>query len=361
MDTPEGAPRPVLAAPDCAVVLHGFAAVPARLVADRSISHTELRLLLALAAHAGPEQECWPGVERLAAIVGLTGRQVRRVLRSLEGSGYVKVFKRERSDGTQTSNLYKLRFSRWDESGSADAHDTPGGSPITDADPDKNVRAGDAECQGPPDTIMSAPLIDVEPLHSNQKKPPNPPRAGDIPYSANRYNGPGKPKGRTTRKEKEQLQKWERAVGQTCEICRDEITIEEIAYRDVWGVLRSGLTKLAVPVGPEPRDIPDGCESIGDLVRYAVQGTEDELSPYDFMHWIAPIRAELERSNPVLWFPDIAHRDWVVENHGEVLTRTFPEGYETNFAQSHQAYDRRIVHTGCADMSIEKPHRGSGE
>ena len=356
MNTPEGAPRPVLAAPDCAVSLHGFAAVPARLVADRSISHTELRLLLALAAHAGPEQECWPGVERLAAIVNLTGRQVRRVLRSLERSGYVQVFKRERQDGTQTSNLYRLRFSRWDESGNSEAGTPPGGRQITNEDPDKNVRAVGAECQGPPDTIMSAPIIEDEPLHLNQKKPPNPPRAGDIPYSANQYNGPGTPKGRTTRKEKEQLKIWERAVGQTCDLCKEEITIEQIAYRDVWGVLRYGLTSLAVPLGPEPRDIPDGCESIGNLMRDAVEGTEHELSPYSFMHWIAPIRAELGGSKPVLWFPDVAHRDWVVDNFAEVLTRTFPEGYETNFAQSHQAYERRLVHVGCADMSLEKPH-----
>jgi GntR family transcriptional regulator len=141
--TPEGAPRPVSASPECAVTLHGFAAVPARLVADRSISHTELRLLLALAAHAGPEQECWPGVERLAAIVGLTGRQVRRVLRSLEKSGFVQVFKRERQDGTQTSNLYRLRFARWDESGNPEDGGVPGGQLITADDQDKNVRQGD--------------------------------------------------------------------------------------------------------------------------------------------------------------------------------------------------------------------------
>jgi len=177
--TPDARARPLPG-----VELHGFAAVPARLVADRSISHTELRLLLALAAHAGPEQECWPGVERLAAIIDVSGRQVRRVLRSLEAKGYVEVFKREKPDGTQTSNLYRLRFARWDSDGQREDPPAPGGAEIREGDPDKNVRGTGAECQGPPDTIVSA-----KPLQGNQDKenPPSPPGPGGFPRRTDPY------------------------------------------------------------------------------------------------------------------------------------------------------------------------------
>ena len=362
MDTPEGAPRPVLAAPDCAVSLHGFAAVPARLVADRSISHTELRLLLALAAHAGPEQECWPGVERLAAIVNLTGRQVRRVLRSLERSGYVQVFKRERQDGTQTSNLYRLRFSRWDESGNPEAGTPPGGRQITNEDPDKNVRAVGAECQGPPDTIMSAPLIEVEPNQKNQDRPPNPPQAGDTSSKTDQYPLRNRllyqPPGKTTRKEKDLIREWERAVGETCHECGRPIELQEVAHRDCWGILRSGVMVRQVPIGPAPRDMPPGCESIGPEVRAAATREGVTVSPYDFANWIVPISAQKTPSGTVLWFVDQAARDYAVDSFADLLGETFPDGYSTNFVQRHQEHESRLVHARCVDFKAEKP--GSG-
>ena len=222
-DTPDAAPRPLPA-----VELHGFAAVPARLVADRSISHTELRLLLALAAHAGPSQECWPGVERLAAIIDVTGRQVRRVLRSLEAAGFVEVFKREKPDGTQTSNLYRLRFARWDTDGHSEDPPAPGGEEIREEDPDKNVRGGGAKCQGPPDTIMSA-----KPFQRNQDKnnPPGPPEAG----------GSTRAPLRLTRKEQMRLEVLEKAlaVKATCADCGN--SIRPVRGRDEFGRYAPGV------------------------------------------------------------------------------------------------------------------------
>ena len=223
IDTPDAVARPLPA-----VELHGFAAVPARLVADRSISHTELRLLLALAAHAGPSQECWPGVERLAAIIDVTGRQVRRVLRSLEAAGFVEVFKREKPDGTQTSNLYRLRFARWDTDGHREDPPEPGGVEIPEGDHDKNVRPDDARCQGPPDTIMSA-----KPLQENQDKdnPPSPPESGGPPGGSLRL----------TRKEQKRLEVLEKAlaVKATCADCGNRI--RAVRGRDEFGRYAPGV------------------------------------------------------------------------------------------------------------------------
>ena len=222
-DTPDAVSRPLPA-----VELHGFAAVPARLVADRSISHTELRLLLALAAHAGPTQECWPGVERLAAIIDVTGRQVRRVLRSLEAAGYVQVFKRKKPDGTQTSNLYRLRFARWDTDGHGEAPPPPGGREIPEEDPDKNVRPAGAECQGPPDTIVSA-----KPLQENQDKdnPLIPPQSGGLSGGEMRL----------TRKEQKRLEVLEKAlaVKATCADCGN--SIRPVRDRDQFGRYAPGV------------------------------------------------------------------------------------------------------------------------
>lgn len=58
-----------------------------------------------LCRYAGEDGWCWPGLETLAADVGLGKRQTQKHLRTLEEQGFIRTEKRFR-DGRQTSNSY---------------------------------------------------------------------------------------------------------------------------------------------------------------------------------------------------------------------------------------------------------------
>lgn len=63
---------------------------------------------LALCLHADAQGICYPAIPTMAVIVGYTERQVQRSLGELVKLRLVKVIKRYRKDGSQTSNGYQL-------------------------------------------------------------------------------------------------------------------------------------------------------------------------------------------------------------------------------------------------------------
>lgn len=63
-------------------------------------------LLLALADNADDEGKCWPSVKLLAEKCTLSPRAVRALLVDLEQLGHIRIERRFRKDGSQTSNLY---------------------------------------------------------------------------------------------------------------------------------------------------------------------------------------------------------------------------------------------------------------
>lgn len=71
------------------------------------LSPAEKLLLRSLVDFMGQSTECWPSLARLAAEVGITTRQVRRLLRSLESAGWISSRPRFRADGGQTSTVYQ--------------------------------------------------------------------------------------------------------------------------------------------------------------------------------------------------------------------------------------------------------------
>ena len=77
--------------------------IPAAAVFDHRLSHTDVRVLAALAAHANKERRCWPAVSTLADEIGMSKRHALRCLQSLASHGYLQIEKRSRQ-----SSIYQL-------------------------------------------------------------------------------------------------------------------------------------------------------------------------------------------------------------------------------------------------------------
>ncbi len=67
----------------------------------------EIRVYLILASHANAEGKCWPCVERVASLAGVSVRWVQRALVALEGRGLVRRQVRKTNRGS-TSNVYTI-------------------------------------------------------------------------------------------------------------------------------------------------------------------------------------------------------------------------------------------------------------
>jgi len=74
----------------------------------QDIPLTTKGVLLALADHADDEGVCWPGIKGLALKCRISQVTIRYHLRLLRNLGLISAEKRLRTDGTQTSNLYRL-------------------------------------------------------------------------------------------------------------------------------------------------------------------------------------------------------------------------------------------------------------
>ena len=58
---------------------------------------------------ADPSGSCWPGIKTIAADLGLSRSTVKRALNELVQMGYLTKSARYRSNGSHTSNLYRLQ------------------------------------------------------------------------------------------------------------------------------------------------------------------------------------------------------------------------------------------------------------
>lgn len=78
---------------------------------EARVNGTTKLVLLALADHANDDGECWPGMARVRAKAGLsTDAALRKQYRKLEDAGLLEREERFREDGSQASNLYRLRL-----------------------------------------------------------------------------------------------------------------------------------------------------------------------------------------------------------------------------------------------------------
>ena len=72
------------------------------------LSHREKTVYIYLRDRADASGVCWPGIKTIALELGLSPRTVQRALADLERRQLIEKQNRRRSNGSLTSNLYRL-------------------------------------------------------------------------------------------------------------------------------------------------------------------------------------------------------------------------------------------------------------
>lgn len=88
----------------------GFVVVPSSALMDPDLSHTAFRVLCAISSYGNKERLSWPSTKLLANKVGLSERTVQWAKAELVKQQYLEVHLRQRPDGSQSTNLYRVRF-----------------------------------------------------------------------------------------------------------------------------------------------------------------------------------------------------------------------------------------------------------
>ena len=110
-------------------------------------------VLMALADAADDQGICWPSVATLASKVGVSTRTVRRVMHELISGELLSTEQRYRSDGSCSSNRYRLQLA--------------GGDKLSPA-PDVSDTTPGHTCQGVPDTGVIPGTTIGTPIESPQ-------------------------------------------------------------------------------------------------------------------------------------------------------------------------------------------------
>ena len=76
--------------------------------AEEHLSHREKAVYIYLRDRANVSGVCWPGIKTIAGELGLSTRTVQRALDDPEAAGLIVKKQRRRSNGSLTSNLYRL-------------------------------------------------------------------------------------------------------------------------------------------------------------------------------------------------------------------------------------------------------------
>ena len=76
---------------------------------DNSLPHRAKAVYMYLQDRMDTERKCWPGIRRIAEDLRLSRTTVKRALRELEQSGYLRRIQRIRENGGSTSNLYIVK------------------------------------------------------------------------------------------------------------------------------------------------------------------------------------------------------------------------------------------------------------
>ena len=77
--------------------------------ADTELPHRSKAVYLYLRDRADSSGSCWPGLKTIAADLSLSRSTVKRALNELVQRGYLTKVARYRSNGSHTSNLYRLQ------------------------------------------------------------------------------------------------------------------------------------------------------------------------------------------------------------------------------------------------------------
>ena len=77
--------------------------------ADERLPHRARTVYMYLRDRCGRKENCWPGIRTIAADLHLSRSTVKRALNELVQRGYLTKSARYRSNGSHTSNLYRLQ------------------------------------------------------------------------------------------------------------------------------------------------------------------------------------------------------------------------------------------------------------
>lgn len=83
-----------------------FAIVPTEVLRHPALTAQDKLVLAVLTSYADTEGYCWPSVGALATDCGLSERTVRYAIGHLHELGVIEVERRQRENGSQTSNAY---------------------------------------------------------------------------------------------------------------------------------------------------------------------------------------------------------------------------------------------------------------
>ena len=72
------------------------------------LTSTQKFILVVLGNYADEDNRCFPGQERIASVVGVTRQTVSQNLKALEGFGFISRERRERENGSRTSDRFVL-------------------------------------------------------------------------------------------------------------------------------------------------------------------------------------------------------------------------------------------------------------
>lgn len=122
---------------------------------------SEVRIYLALAAHAGPDGDCWPGRRRLAEITGQSREHVSRSTSALEAAGLI-----EKSQTPTGRTIYHLPLHRrplvseQEPTPCQTGHPPmPDPAPITDQTTDQEQREADPAPFAEPTAALSQEVL----------------------------------------------------------------------------------------------------------------------------------------------------------------------------------------------------------
>lgn len=76
--------------------------------ADENLPHRCKTVYIYLKDRSDASGSCWPGVKTIASDLGLSRSTVKRALKELECTGWIRKRSRYRENGSSTSNLYTI-------------------------------------------------------------------------------------------------------------------------------------------------------------------------------------------------------------------------------------------------------------
>ncbi len=153
-----------------------FAAVPERAVDDKRLGDAGFRVLAALCSYADKDGRCFPGLGTVGRRLEITRQAVQRQVRRLKSLGYVNDEKRDRPNGSGTTNRYFIVFDPPGENNEGGQRHVAGGQPDVAGGATSEVAGGATSEVAPPNRPLNKPsnnILPMPPPKGNSSSPAN--------------------------------------------------------------------------------------------------------------------------------------------------------------------------------------------